>query len=287
LTNFPLGSQFLSGLFLEMDVIDANGKTETYERTLVDRIGFAARQNGDMIAINIGNETAGQPTVEEFNITTVNVLPTLQSPFALGYQAEQVKLLEMNRQALLPQIKAINFSSPISSDEVLLQRAIATTRQLLVSLTGMLSSNFAITSDDLTARLASIYSVKAYFDRPRVIIVSTKIKQGATPQDSSLQLAIDLRNDEIRATPSPEQVANAPFLFHVARGISDNVIEREVLEKLVSLSTKPIASVNTASVFEAAVAQHIAIAVLADANIGSLTKLNFSLYSTRVRIALL
>jgi len=51
LTNFPLSTQFLTGVFLEMNVLepeDENGEraVELHQRDLFNRIGFAARQNG-------------------------------------------------------------------------------------------------------------------------------------------------------------------------------------------------------------------------------------------------
>ena len=62
LTNFPLASQVLTGLFLHTTLLspEENGtrKTETVEKTLFDRIGFAARQNGGSPTLNLGADTA-------------------------------------------------------------------------------------------------------------------------------------------------------------------------------------------------------------------------------------
>jgi hypothetical protein len=44
-------STLLTGLFLEMDVKSPDGKVETHERALVDRIGFVARQTGGMVVV--------------------------------------------------------------------------------------------------------------------------------------------------------------------------------------------------------------------------------------------
>ena len=43
LTNFPFGSQILTGLFLNVTLSGPQGASQTYSRTLVDRIGAAAR----------------------------------------------------------------------------------------------------------------------------------------------------------------------------------------------------------------------------------------------------
>jgi hypothetical protein len=60
LTNYPLASQVLTGLFLELDVSGPGRPTETFEKTLLDRVGFAARQSGGVQAIDTSD--AGQPS---------------------------------------------------------------------------------------------------------------------------------------------------------------------------------------------------------------------------------
>ena len=47
LTNFPFGSQILTGLFLQVVVATPGQPTETYSTTIADRIGAAARASGD------------------------------------------------------------------------------------------------------------------------------------------------------------------------------------------------------------------------------------------------
>ena len=43
LTNFPLGSQILTGLFLNINLKGQGLQTQSYSRTILDRIGAAAR----------------------------------------------------------------------------------------------------------------------------------------------------------------------------------------------------------------------------------------------------
>lgn len=57
-SSFGAFSTILTGLFLEMDVKSPDGKTETHERALVDRIGFAARQNGGTVVVGGGYKRA-------------------------------------------------------------------------------------------------------------------------------------------------------------------------------------------------------------------------------------
>ena len=80
LTNFPLASQILTGLFLNVTLSGPGGPTETYEQTLVDRIGYAVRQNGGSPSLSI--DTNGPPILSNQDIYTVSVLPGLQDPAA-------------------------------------------------------------------------------------------------------------------------------------------------------------------------------------------------------------
>src|SRR5262249_3339516 len=43
LTNFPLGNSLLTGLFLDVSLTAPGGAAQTFERALVDRIGYAVR----------------------------------------------------------------------------------------------------------------------------------------------------------------------------------------------------------------------------------------------------
>jgi hypothetical protein len=79
LTNFPLGGQILTGLFLDVGLSGPGATTETFDQTLVDRIGFAARQGmapPERLTVNPTNP----PIITPFDLTTLNILPAFQSP---------------------------------------------------------------------------------------------------------------------------------------------------------------------------------------------------------------
>ena len=62
LTNFPFGSQILTGLFLNVTLLSPPGgetpTSQTFQETLLDRIGYAARQTGGGSTINVGQRAA-------------------------------------------------------------------------------------------------------------------------------------------------------------------------------------------------------------------------------------
>ena len=79
LTNYPFGSQILTGLFLNIDVSTPGGQTETWTTTIADRIGPAVRANGGSVASASGS----QPLVTFADLTTLNILPSDQSRAAV------------------------------------------------------------------------------------------------------------------------------------------------------------------------------------------------------------
>ncbi len=117
ITNFPLGNQLLTGLFLEMDVKSPDGKVETHERALVDRIGFAARQNRGTTTIDISVGAANQPALTNLDIVTINVLPGLQSLEAIALKRDYLAPIKTELEALKPLVDQIPPTGPITTEQ--------------------------------------------------------------------------------------------------------------------------------------------------------------------------
>jgi hypothetical protein len=63
--------------------------------------------------------------------------------------------------------------------------------------------------------------VKAYHDRPRIIIVSNRIE--GTNDNAHLTFSIDLRSDTIRASAIPGQRQDAVVSFNAIRGLFESI----------------------------------------------------------------
>ena len=112
-------------------------------------------------------------------------------------------------------------------------------------------------SDASTQRLAGDMLVKAYFDRPRLILVSNRLKLSDDGKKAETSFEIDLRRDHIRIVTFPGQAISTATAFAAVRGIAQNNVERNVAAALVPANQPAAQGVNTAAVFEAAVAQGI------------------------------
>jgi uncharacterized membrane protein len=262
LTNFPFGSQILTGLFLEMSVSGPDGPTETFERTLVDRIGFAVRRNGGTPALSI--DPAGVPILTEFDVFTVHVLPGLDNPSPSILLGEQ---LTQQSQRLVDLQRPDGSFPPEAS---------STLRSFFIAQTQALGNNFFAISDLLTAQFSSASMVKAYCDRPRLVLVSSRVKVQEESRTGTPSFAIDLRRDTLRTIAFPGQNATASSVFNFARGLVENIAEREVLSLLSPDDGSPLQSMSTVSIFEAALEQGIGLAVLAQDNLTALDALDIS-----------
>ncbi len=247
LTNFPLGSQILTGLFLNISLSGAGNPSETFSQTLVDRIGYAARQ-GSASANNFSISPSDPPIITPFDLTTLNILPGLQSPAAAGLAQERANL-EFGRVS----------SDPGATTVAQISALIAFARSELASLT--------VTSDGETANLEGGFSVVAYSRAPRITTFSTLLS--TANHLSTISYSINLLHDSLLAIASPGQNVQAVLGFALARGMFDSVLESQVL---------PIATggqnLSSAAIVQQSMQQGIPLAVISASNMSTLQGLN-------------
>jgi uncharacterized repeat protein (TIGR01451 family) len=262
LTNFPLGNQILTGLFLDVTLSGPSGSLTTYERALLDRIGYAARQG--LERSNISEDPNGAPALSNFDIFTLNVLAGLNNPTYPGQSSTQLAQL----QTQLSQITAATNPSPAQLTSVLTQSAIELTRAL--------GDAVMTASDASTSRLAGDSLVRAYFDRPRLILVSHRLTIDTSAQTAKDAFTIDLRRDSLRALSFPGQTVSNFRSFNAIRGVAESAIEQNVPALLLSAQQPPLQSVSAVSVFQAALAQRIGLAAITKNNLATLDTLGVS-----------
>jgi uncharacterized membrane protein len=247
LTNFPLASQILTGLFLNITLSGGGTTSPPFSQTLVDRIGYAARQ-GLAAPENLSVNPSGPPIITPFDLTTLNILPGLQSPGA----------------AQLVQERATQELASVSSETNPTQvvQAEALTAAARANL-----ANFAAASDQETANLARGYFLAAYFNVPRITVFSSKLLTANS--QSNLSFSFDLVHDSIRAVASLGQNVQAPLSFAAARGIFDSFLEAQsvpVLPGGVNLSS--------ASIIQQSMQQGIPMVGIGKSNLSLLQTLN-------------
>jgi uncharacterized membrane protein len=262
-TNFPLGNQVVTGLFLDVTLSGPQGPVETYERALVDRIGYAERQG--LVAANVSVDPTGPPALTDFDVFTLNALPSQNDPTFPRQSAPIAQQLEQK----LSEIQQAGTNPP-------LPQAVALERTSLIALTRMLGESFLTTSDAITSRLGSDSLVTAYLDRPRLILVSHRLNLNPTTQTATDSFSIDLRRDAVRVVSPPGQAAAAARAFRAIRGISESTEEQTVLQTLLGTVPSQSPSVSDAGILQEAAAQGVPLILVSASTLSNLNGLAIS-----------
>lgn len=222
ITNFPLGNTLVTGLFLAIEVRGIGGPPQTFTRTLFDRVGFAIRQTGGRI--EVPNAADAAPVLNDFDVTTVNVLAGLQSLEAFGAQRDRVGAVQQQLDAIEPDLVAIDPAGPFTAPEVaLLREGAELSRYLAIANAETLTMGFVAAADRARLQLEPGYLLSAYYVSPRITLgVSRKDGDAAA-------LELDVLKNDIRAKGFPGQNLQAPIWFEVTRGILESSLEGQVL----------------------------------------------------------
>jgi hypothetical protein len=104
LTNFPLGNQIVSGLFLDVTLVspEINGAQvrREFNKSIFDRIGFPARQAGSF-SVNIAPDIA--PAIRGTDIWTLAISPIGASFSAVSQLRAASQNVAGQLQSELPQ----------------------------------------------------------------------------------------------------------------------------------------------------------------------------------------
>ena len=226
LTNFPLGTQALTGLFLEITTTDpqADGQTrsQTTQKTLFDRIGFAARQGG--APVNVSAAPDELPALDPFNHYSLWI-SSASAPESVLI-ARQVQLA-VSTQELSSQLSATIAASPGSADPADFARLNSLTRQVLVQSLGVFGDAFLTASAMLSTSTQAYTLTTVYFDSPRILAVTNT----ATTDGDMRRLAteMDILQNGARVLSAPGQAAQNQDIVHLTRGILDKSLEAQII----------------------------------------------------------
>ncbi|MCA9061494.1 MAG: hypothetical protein KDA96_00465 [Planctomycetaceae bacterium] len=259
-TSFPLGSQILTGLFLEVDVISPGGTAETVRSTIADRIGRASRSSGGQVSIPPVDES--QPLVSSADLTSIGIFAGKQSRAAI--LADNRRVSDFTAEFLSDLEAAGAIPAGPERDEQLRLVMERLSDLLTLSARGKLAQ-LADASDVAASVLGAQLLVKSYADSPRVFVLHSTASRDAVNGDS-IQLNIDLARNTLRAIAWPGQVPDATFGFHVQRGVTDTFLEALALD-LDSGSVEPFETVTGVHrVFAEARAQEISFRLMTPDN---------------------
>ncbi len=258
LTNFPFGSQVVTGVFLNVSVNDPGEAAQSYQYTIADRIGIAARESGGSSSISVAPGSA--PLLSPDQVTTVEVLPGEIDPDVLGSLANAADSLMASYASLLAS-QALP-SSSASLDSLDSDAATLFESTLIATTSERLAEFFAL-SQTYTDLFSQNLDVKAYYNSPRIAIMSLSATPNSGGSMLSLATSFDITKDDIRVVVAPGQNTAASVALNLVRGPLDTSVETTA--GTITTSTPNLQTgtpVSASTIVEQAQAQGIPLVTL-------------------------
>ncbi len=247
-TNFPLGTVLLTGVFVYVDLTAPQDphNPRTFQRVLVDRIGYAIRASGGSVQPPDSN---APPAITPLDLTTIQVAPSKQPLDGFALRQTRLQSLQAQTAALAPAIAALPPPAQQSPAQVSLRtRATDLNRRAVIAILELLTASFegaaGRTDDDAAATFLS----RAWIETPRLTIATARIGADA------LGFALDIRKNDLRVYPLQGIAWVNAAHFERARGLQESLLEAQVLTAVTGQPAR-----SFASLFDAGGADLVAI----------------------------
>jgi hypothetical protein len=282
LSNFPLGQFAITGEWLILDLVDADGQVQTFTRTIADRVGIDQRESDHKIGNRLIPELMGGDVMNRFGPYTPSLVnemdnytfyfnPSWMSPEYAAHVGENLlaaapRMLEAQQVGggleLIDKVMAGQALD--ASGRMKLTETAEMVEDTVQALNRMLGATFVVASDDASRELGVTGLVKAYADSPRILVAATVISP--TSQVAGVTVvSLDLLHDNLRAIAYPGQAKGAEQVFRLTRGMNDTFLEDVVGTRFLGAGGQGSAGEgemvvkSAAGVLRAAAAQDIAL----------------------------
>ncbi len=277
LTDFPLASQVLTGLFLDVTMsepqVSGSSIVDTIQKTVFDRIGYVPRQNGTIAPVSVAPNTG--PATTEQDVVTLNVsaaaVPT--GPLLAAQSTLNQEAAEIN--ALIP--SGTTTLSPTA------QPAVPLSWQVVRGLTALAAGIFNSASAQYLQFLGKRLDAAAYEASPQIVAVSTLTEPGPAGQPISGGVEIDILRDQPCVYASSLQPTSTAMALGFLDGLADSFIEQDIFNTQdLSNGTVAIGAMNL--FLQAMALPGASLAEISSANLADLPSLNLPAEAT-ARIA--
>ena len=222
---FSLANRVVLGATAQFSVTAPDGTVTRHERTLVDRVGYAARARGGRA---VADASSDDPAFLETDVFSTLVLPGTQAESVLRRQKDRLahaQRVAADSEAALATVPQSGAASV--ADRQKLEHAVRSARYAAIATAETVPMVFAVQSDAILADLERGYLTRAYYTSPRLL--STLIRT----RDSVPEVRLDLRKNDLAAFAYPGQNRIAPAMFEVLRGYLETALEAEVLTEML------------------------------------------------------
>ena len=262
LTNFPLATNFTTGLWLMVETETPEGEITTYEREIKDRIGVENRVNGGLLELEPIDDA---PAITGADVIQVQVVPQSHMPRSQVNRAlGDVLAVSGDMGEAYTSFTSLDLEDLAASLAWINENADKLQAAQLSMLDMLGTSFYAISTDSNRQATSQTVLVKSYPDAPKLLLMS----QSAI--SDTLNFSFELLNIRERSLAYPGQAANAVVSANMMRTMGDKSIEYELLN---SLAFGPQSAYET---FLTAQDNEIPLVMITAANLSDLASLTIS-----------
>lgn len=232
-TNFPLGTVLLTGVFAVVDETSPQDpqNPKTFQRVLVDRIGYATRVNGGSVQAPDSN---APPALSPLDLTTIQVAPSKQPLDGFAARGTRLASLQAQTAALAPTIAALPPPAQQSPAQISLRtQAADLNRRAVIAILELLTTSFEGAASRADEEAAATFLSRAWIETPRLTVATARIGADA------LGFALDIRKNNLAVYPLQGIAWLNATHFERARGLQESLLEAQVL---TAVTGQPAAS---------------------------------------------
>jgi large repetitive protein len=260
--SFPIANMTLTRVTLEFEVRDPGKEPTLHSRDLLDRVGYAARHG----LAQPGPVDTTKPALTEYDLAAVLIMPGLLDWRGIEPLQDDFKRLSTESESLAPQAEILSQRDPTTltaeENEVVAHYARLTQsiQKLGMAVTvGM----FLHDSDYYLQMMRRSHLTAAYYDSPRLILTTSRLRFGSEPGEARLTVGLDLRRNRLRAIPYPGQNAFSGLFCSLAKSFADSKLEQETAKLALGGPAPENRMVPSAgAVWEAVAAQKVPVVLL-------------------------
>ncbi len=223
-TNFPLSSQVLTGLFLEIDADDYTYSQQPWTHTMFDRLGPAARAGNASVSLSLPSSPV--PALTEFDLTTANINTARQPLSSIQSQQTRLTTAYNNYEAIKAELASVPTTGTLTdAQQEIVQQATSLGQFLTVAENELITMAYDYHADLLAKQLQTGYYSRVYPNSPRITIAQSAY------DDANTQELLDVLKNDMFVVDGAGQNRMAPVWEEVMRGMLESLLESSVLNQ--------------------------------------------------------
>ncbi len=257
ISNFPFGTFIHTAVWLNVELQAPDEDPETYQQTIVDRIGLENRLTGGTMTLDLEGNT--NPLVTPYDAHTVVFAPGFIPTSPLTRAATEAHQLIQEKTNLF-----VGEAVELTPEEE--QERTAQMQQALAMTHKVLGLEYFNQTDNISADYGSIFGLSLYHQKPSLAIITTQIVG-----EDDVTISVEPLANNLQVLNMPGQAQTAADSFRFQRGIIESATAGVVVSEMANVPNH-----STANVFATAAEENTAILVVDRSSLSILRDLPLS-----------